>query len=66
MPGPTWNEKLELSDESFSIAEDKGYFENITKTHLKTTNNQSINPNICQQVWNKVILKIPLDNVVNS
>ena len=39
---PTWNDKFELPDESYSIADIQGYFEHICKKHNENDDSSSI------------------------
>ena len=39
---PTWNEKFELPDGSYSVSDFQDYFEYINKTHETVTDNPSM------------------------
>ena len=42
MLAPTWNDKFELPDESYSVSDIQDYFEDILKKHGEKTDNPSI------------------------
>ena len=54
---PTWNEKIELPDGSYSIADIPDYFEYILKTHWEKTVNPSIKRYI-SKIENRITFKI--------
>ena len=39
---PTWNDKFELPDGSYSVSDIQDYFENIFKKHGKNIDNPSV------------------------
>ena len=42
IPTPTWNEKFELPDGSYSVSDIQDYFKHVLKTHGEKTDNLSI------------------------
>ena len=42
MSAPTWNDKFELPDGSYSVSDIKDYFEYILKKHGESTDNPSV------------------------
>ena len=42
MSAPTWNDKFELSDGSYSVSDIQDYFEYILKKHGENTDNPSV------------------------
>ena len=54
---PTWNDKLELPDGSYSISDIQGYFEYILKNDIEKIDNLSIR--ICANTMeNRITFKI--------
>ena len=54
---PTWNEKFELPDGSYSISDIQGYFEYIWKKHGEKTDNPSIRIYV-NKIENRIPFKI--------
>ena len=42
MSAPTWNDKFELPDGSYSVADIQDYFEYIFKKHVENTDKLSV------------------------
>ena len=60
---PTWNDKFELPDGSYSISDIQDYFEYILRRHGEDIDKQSIE--ICvNKIENKVTLKIKKDYIL--
>ena len=54
---PTWNDKFELSDGSYSVTHIQDYFEYILKEHGKNINNPSVRIHV-NEIKNKIVFKI--------
>ena len=63
---PTWNDKFELPNGSYSVSYIQDYFEYILKKHGKNINNPSVRIYI-NKIENKITFKIGhrLDTVLN-
>ena len=57
MSTPTWNDKFELPDGSYSISNIQDYFEYILKKHREDIYKQSIQIHV-NKIENRVTLKI--------
>ena len=57
MFAPTWNEKFELPDGSYSISDIKDYFEYILKKHSESVDNPSIRIYV-NKIENRITCKI--------
>ena len=53
----TWNGKLELPNESYSVSEIQDYFEHILKNR-ENTNNSSIRIYVVNKIENRITFKI--------
>ena len=54
---PTWNNKFELSDGSYSVSGIKDYFEYIIKKHGENTDNPSMRISV-KKIENRITFKI--------
>ena len=54
---PTWNNKFELSDGSYSVSDIKDYFEYIIKKHGENTDNPSMRISV-KKIENRITFKI--------
>ena len=54
---PTWNNKFELSDGSYSVSDIKDYFEYIIKKHGENTDNPSMRTSV-KKIENRITFKI--------
>ena len=57
MSAPTWNDKFELLDGSYSVIDIQDYFEYILKKHGENTNNPSVRIYV-NKIENRIIFKI--------
>ena len=61
---PTWNDKFELHDGSYSVSDIQDYFEYILKKHGESTDKPSVQIYV-NKIENKVTFKI-IDGIVLS
>ena len=54
---PTWNDKFELPDGSYSVSDIQAYFKYIFKKHNQKTDNQSIKIQV-NKIENRITFKI--------
>ena len=54
---PTWNDKFELPDASYSVSDIQGYFEYILKEHSENIDNPSVKIYV-NKIENRIIFKI--------
>ena len=59
-----WNDKFELPNGSYSVADIQDYFEYILKKHGENVNNLSVRIYI-NKIENRITLKIKLDAAFN-
>ena len=57
---PTWNDKFELSDGSYSVSDIQDYFGSILKKHGKNTDTPSIRVYV-NKIGNRITFKIKLE-----
>ena len=57
IPAPTWNDKLELPDGSYSASDIQDYFEYILKKHEENTDKPSVHIYV-NKIENRVTFKI--------
>ena len=56
---PTWNDKLELPDGSYSVSDIQDYFEYILKKHGENIDNPSVKIYV-NMIENKITLELKL------
>ena len=54
---PTWNDKFELSDGSYSVSDIQDYFEYILKTHKENIDNPSVKAYV-NKIENRITFRI--------
>ena len=57
MSAPTWNDKFELPDGSYSVPDIQDYFEYILKKHVENIDNASVQTCV-NKIENRVTFKI--------
>ena len=62
--GPTWNDKFELTDESYSVSDIQDYFECILKKHNEKIDNLSIRIYV-NKLTNRITFKIKTGYYLN-
>ena len=61
---PTWNDKFELPDDSYSLKDIQDYSEYILKKHAENTDNPSIRIYV-KKIENRITFKIKMDVILN-
>ena len=61
---PTWNDKFELPDDSYSLKDIQDYSEYILKKHAENTDNPSIRIYV-KKIENRITFKIKMDAILN-
>ena len=61
---PTWNDKFEVPDGSYSVSDIQNYFECILKSNAKNIDNPSIRINV-NKIESRITFKLKMDTDLN-
>ena len=64
IPAPTWNDKFELLDGSYSVPGIQDYFQYILKKHGENIDNPSVKVYVSKKE-NRITFKTKMDTVLN-
>ena len=64
MSAPTWNNKFELPDGSYSALDIQDYFKYILKRHAENIDNLSVNIYV-NKIENRITLELKMDTALN-
>ena len=62
---PTWNDKFEFPDVSYSVSDIQNYYEYILKKHVENINNPSVRKYV-NKIENRITFEIKMDILFNK